>query len=65
VVGWGATTFGSLENERQLVAHPGLAGELAQPSGTQCRFDPAFVVIAAGIDDSRRGLDRGVDSVVD
>jgi hypothetical protein len=33
MVRWGTSTFGGLENERQLVADPGLAGKLAEPAG--------------------------------
>jgi hypothetical protein len=60
VVRWGATTLGSLEHEGELVAHAGLAGELAESAWTQCCFDPALVIIAACINDSRRGVERRV-----
>ena len=60
MVGWRPASLGRLEHERQLVAHPLLAGELGQPAGAQRRLDGAVVGVAAGVDDPGGGVERAV-----
>ena len=61
VVGHAPPTAGGLEDERELVAHPGLAGELREPLGTQRRLDDPLEVgvgdvgVARNIEPARAG----------
>jgi hypothetical protein len=51
VVGGAPPPLRRLEHQAELVAHPGLPGELAEPARAQGRLDQPLVVGPAGVDD--------------
>ena len=60
VVGRGPAPPSRLQDERQLVTHPGLPGELAEPARSQRHLDRALVGFARGVDDAGGGVEGGV-----